>query len=117
MDVADKLKALSQPHGDGEKIVSIIERTARAAGLSYSRCYEIWYRRARSIERDEVARIDLALDRKDRRDARNEFSQLWNRIAVLEARFKIADEDFHREDIDALRQSAGPGRLVPSRSR
>ena len=110
MDVADKLIALSKPHGEGEKAISIIERTARLAGLKYSRCYEIYYRRARSIKPEEIARIDLALDRKDRRDARNEFAQLWNRITVLEARFAQTDPDFHREDINALRTSMRPTR-------
>lgn len=116
MDTSDQLKALAKPIGDGEKLVDVIKRTARAAGLSYSRCYEIYYRRARRIEPAEVSRIELALDRKIRRDARNELAQLRLRIEVLEARFKVTDESFHRADIDGLGEVLRPTRNMACRS-
>jgi len=103
MDVAAQLRELSEPVSRGEKIISVIERTARAAGLSYSRCYEIYYRRARRIEPAEIARISEALKYKQAREARNELSELRLRLARLEAVLSISDPDFHRPDIGALR--------------
>lgn len=103
MDVASQLRALSEPHSDGEKIVSVIERTARLAGLSYSRCFEIWYRRARRIEQAEVARISKALELKQARDARNELSELRLRLTRLESLLVLSDQEFHRETIDVTR--------------
>lgn len=117
MDVAAALKQLSEPRSRDEKIVSIIERTARLAGLSYSRCFEIWYGRARRIEPAEIARIEQALDRKNRKDARHELQALRTRIEILEARFAQTDPDFHREDIDALRQGLRSGGFAAARSR
>ena len=102
MDVAKALKELSEPHLRDEKMVAIIERSADAAGLSYSRCYEIWYGRARCIGREESVRITEALDRKHQRDARNELRELQVRIARLESYFIQTDENFHREDLNAL---------------
>ena len=102
MDIAKALKALSEPHLRDEKMVTIIERSAQLAGLSYSRAYEIVYRRARRIEPAEIARISEALDRKNQRDARHELEELRIRIARLESYFLQTDETFHREDLNAL---------------
>jgi hypothetical protein len=117
MDAAKALRALSEPQIRGEKITAIIERCARLADLKYSRAFEIYYGRARRIEPDEIARINEALDQKNQRDARNEFQELWLRVARLESLFAQNDPDFHREDLATLRQavaSAGP-RLPRSR--
>lgn len=104
MDPAKALKELSQPQMRGEKIVTIIERCARLAGLSYSRCYEIYYGRARRIEPEEIARISEALDRKNQKDARNELSELRLRLLRLENLLLQTDEEFHRPTADLLRQ-------------
>jgi hypothetical protein len=109
MDAQKALRELSKPHADGEKIQSIIDRTSRLAGLSYSRCYEIYYGRVRRIDPDELARISDALDQKNQRDARSEFQELWVRVARLESYFAQKDADFHREDLAALRQAVNPG--------
>jgi len=102
MDIAKALKALSEPHLRDEKMITIIERSAQLAGLSYSRAYEIWYGRARCIGREESVRITEALDRKNQRDARNEIRELQVRIARLEQYFIQTDENFHSEDISKL---------------
>lgn len=102
MNVAKALKELSEPHSRDEKMITIIERSAQLAGLSYSRCYEIWYGRARRIEAQESARIEEALDRKRQRDARNEIRELQVRIARLEQYFIQTDEAFHRSDLNAI---------------
>jgi hypothetical protein len=102
MNIAKALKELSEPHSREEKMITIIERSAHLAGLSYSRAYEIWYGRARRVEPAEVTRISEALDRKHQRDARNEIQELRLRIAKLEQYFLQTDETFHREDLNAL---------------
>lgn len=103
MDVAKALKELSQPQDRGEKIVMIIERTARLAGLSYSRCYEMYYGRARRIEAEEVARISDALKQKHARETRNELQELRLRLARIESLLVLSDPDFHREKLDPPR--------------
>lgn len=106
MDATKALKELSKPHGEGEKIPSIIERTAHLAGLSYSRAYEIYYGRAKRIEPAEVDRITEALDRKNRRDARDEFQELRILVARLESRFAQEDLGFDGEGLGLARAPA-----------
>jgi hypothetical protein len=103
MDATAMLRELSKPLPRDEKITVIIERTARRAGLSYSRCFEIWYGRARRIEPAEIARISDALEQKKRLDARNELSELRLRLARLESLLALSDEEFHRDTIDQTR--------------
>jgi hypothetical protein len=103
MDVAKALQELSAPHGRDEKMAAIIGRSAHLAGLSYSRAYEIWYRRARRIEHAEVVRINEALRQKKRLDARNELQELRLRLARLESLLVLSDAEFHRPEIEGLR--------------
>ncbi len=105
MDASRALRELSMPQMRGEKIAVIIERCARITGLSYSRCYEIYYRRARRIEQAEIARISEVLKQKSARDARNELSELRIRLARLEAVLSVQDAEFHRPHIGALRDT------------
>jgi hypothetical protein len=100
MDAAGALKALSEPWERGDRIKRAIERSARLAGLSYSRCFEIWYCRARRIEPAEIARISDALELKNRKDARNELSELRLRLSRLESLLLQTDAEFHRPSID-----------------
>jgi hypothetical protein len=104
MDASKALKELSEPQTRGEKIAAIITRSARLAGLSYSRCFEIWYGRARRIEPSEIARISEALKQKNARDARNEISELRLRLSRLESILVLSDAEFHRETIDLVGQ-------------
>jgi hypothetical protein len=102
MDAAGALRELSEPWERGDKIKRAIERSARMAGLSYSRCFEIWYGRARRIEPAEIARISDALKQKNSKDARNELSELRLRLTRLESILVLSDADFHRETIDQI---------------
>ena len=105
MNPSEALRELSEPRSREEKIVTIIARCAHLAGLSYSRSYEIYYGRARRIEPEEIVRIQEALDQKNRRDMRNELSELRLQLAKLEARLLSTDADFHRPTIDLVRQN------------
>jgi hypothetical protein len=103
-DIAADLRALAD---DGLKIHDAIASAARRAGLSRWRAFDIWYGKARRIEADERARVAEALDRKRKEAARNELRDLRIRLEILEARLRQGDEDFHRHDVAALRQSRG----------
>ncbi len=103
MDAAGALRKLSEPWERGDKVKRAIERSARIARLSYSRCFEIWYGRARRIEQAELLRISEALEQKNRKDARNELSELRLRLARLESLLVQTDPDFHRPTIDFVR--------------
>ncbi len=104
MTPSKMLKVLAQPKPDGEKAVDTVARIARLAGFEYSRCYEIYYNRARRIEPAETARISEALDIKTRRETRNELHKLKTRLARLESLLVQADAEFHREALDITRQ-------------
>jgi hypothetical protein len=99
---AASLRELSEPHSRDEKIDTIIARCARLAGLKYSRCYEIYYGRARRIDAEEIARISEALEEKNLRDARHELSELRLRITKLEALFLKADAELRRPTLDQV---------------
>ena len=103
MDAAGALRKLSEPWPSGEKVKRAIDRSARMAGLSYSRAFEIWYGRARRIEQAELLRITEALEAKNRKDTRNELSELRLRLARLENILLQTDPDFHRPTVDILR--------------
>lgn len=101
-DMAAVLRELAAPVR-GEKIEDVIDRAAKATGMKYSRAYEYWYGRVRRPEPDETLRVEQALEKKRKEAARNEFQELKIRLAKLESRLVQTDEDFHREDIGALR--------------
>jgi hypothetical protein len=105
MNAAKALKELSMPQMRGEKITVIIERTARLAGLTYSRCFEIYYGRARRIWPEEIARISDALKQKQALEARNELQELRLRLERLESLFVLSDEEFHRENLNPVRDA------------
>jgi len=110
MDAAGGLRELSEPWPSGERVKRAIERSARMAGLSYSRCFEIWYGRARRIEPAEIARIGDALKQKNAKDTRNELSELRLRLARLENVLLQTDPQFHRPAVDFMRaQVRRPG--------
>ena len=103
MDASKALRELSEPHSREEKIDAIIARCARLAGLKYSRYYEIYYGRARRIAPEEIARISEALEQKNRRDMRNEISELRLRLNRLETLLSQKDADLHCPMADPVR--------------
>lgn len=98
-----RLQELSEPWPKGGRVKSAINRAAKLAGLSYWRCYEIWYGRARRIEPHELQLIADAIQKKQERDARNELHALKTRIAILEARLEKEASEFHLAETGVLR--------------
>lgn len=100
MNLANALKELAEPIGRDEKISVVIHRAARRAGLTYSRCYEHWYGRAKLATEAEIDKIETELQQKREQEARNELHDLKLRLLRLESRLSQTDSDFYRPDID-----------------
>jgi hypothetical protein len=100
------LRELIEPRSADEPIKTAIQRAARLSGLSYWRCFDIWYGKARRVEAFEITAIADALERKRELEAKNELAQLRLRLSRLEARLLSTDEDFYRPQIDFLGRSA-----------
>jgi predicted phage-related endonuclease len=107
IEPAAALRELSEPWERGDRIKAAIARSARAAGLSYWRAFDIWYGKARRIEPHEIDAIEDALVKRRKEVTRNEVHDLRNRLARVEALLVQTDEEFHRPHIDRLRSSDG----------
>lgn len=96
------------PPGLG-KVKERVRTAARKLGWPHSRTKDIWYGDARRIdgfekEQLKAERIKREVDA-ERKIASAEYKQLRDRIARLEARLAIVDEDYSRPFRDALQQS------------
>jgi len=104
-DLSASLRELSEPWERGDKIKAAIARSARAAGLTYWRAFDIWYGKARRIDPAEADRIQAALQRKSEEHARNEFHELRTRLLRLESLLIQTDPDFRRPTVDQTRDA------------
>lgn len=112
------LRELSLPRPAGEFVKNAIDRAARLARLQYWRAFDLWYKKARTVEEYELDQIREALRIKNEKAARNELHQVKLILARLEARLNSGDADFYRADIDGIRaQASGMGRGHPSGKR
>jgi hypothetical protein len=102
----EALRELSEPWTPGDRVKAAIQRAARLSGLSYWRCFDIWYRKAQRIDAVEMTAIADAIAKKREREARNELQELRTRLAKLEARLSTVDEDFYRPTLDWFGRSA-----------
>ncbi len=100
MNAAEGLRELSEPWAPGDRVKAAIQRAARLSGLSYWRCFDIWYGKARRVDPAEVVAINDALDKKRTAETRNELAQLRLRLAKLESLLVQTDPDFHRPAVD-----------------
>jgi len=100
------IRELAEPRPAGDPVKAAIHRASRLCGLSYWRCFDLFYGRARRVEPHEITAIADALERKRELEAKNELSELRRRLARLEARLLSTDEDFYRPQIDFLGRSA-----------
>lgn len=94
------LRELAEPWTPGDRVKAAIERASRRSGLSYWRCFDIWYGKARRIDAFEITAIADAVEKKRSLEARNELQELRTRLAKLESRLAQTDEDFYRPQID-----------------
>jgi len=89
-DPSEMLKKLSEPWGPGDRVKTAIDRAAKRAGLNYWRAWDIWYRKARRVEEQEVTQIAAALKVKNE-TIRDEIDDLKQRLERLEARLSAGD--------------------------
>lgn len=98
--VSRLLREVAGNRAADELIAHAIHRAARRLRWEYGRTKRLWYREARRIDADELLAIESYL-----RKTRDERDDICQRIARLEAAMGIQDADFHRPQIDALRQA------------
>lgn len=106
MNIRDALRELAEPWPSGSYAKEAIDRAARMAGLSYTRCSDIWYSKARRLDPQEIDKVEAAVARKREREARNELQELRTRLTKLETRLSTTDPDFYRPAIDWLGRTA-----------
>lgn len=102
---------------EGATVRERILHVARKLGWRHARAREIWYEQARRIDAKEMDQLREARQNRKLQEATNEYRDLRERIARLEAALSF-DEDFHRPHIDALKQSlGGPSGMGRARNR
>jgi len=113
------LRRVAEPRPIGDSVKQAIARAARRCGLSFTRTEDLWRQEARRVDAEEMDRIRRAANKHNAAQeakARDELSELRDRLARLEARLLSTDEDFHRPDVDALgelvRRSGGMDRAL-----
>lgn len=89
--------------GRGEQIKVALDRAAKRSGLTHSRAFDFWYRKAKTIDQTEADAIRAAVVKRRREIARQEFSELRNRMARLEAMLAQSDPEFHLGTIQEIR--------------
>lgn len=73
-----------------------IGQAAQLAGLTYTRAWDIWYRKARRIDAHEAEQINEALRIKREKAAANEYYDLKTRLAKLESLLVQTNPNVHR---------------------
>ena len=110
-DPADGLFFLAEPRPGGDSVKAAIDRASKRVrvyceSFHYWRAFDVWYRKARSVEAFEIDAIIQAAHAKEAKELRHEFAEINNRIRVLEARLNAQDADFHSPSIGGLREVA-----------
>lgn len=108
-DPADGLRFLSEPWPAGSKVKEAVQRAAKRVqvycdSFHYWRAFDVWYRKARSVEGYEIDAIAQAIAAKESKELRDEFADILSRISILESRLVAQDPDFHRPSIGGLRE-------------
>lgn len=108
-DPAEGLFFLAEPRPGGDKVKAAIERAAklvraRCAHFHYWRAFDIWYRKARSVEAYEIDAIVEAAEAKEAKAIRDEIRDVRTRLLRLESILVTQDAEFHRETVDFVRE-------------
>jgi hypothetical protein len=101
------LHELAEPRPVGDFVKQAIARAARLAGLSYTRCFDLWYGKARRIEEDEQERIAEAVMKKRSVEAKNEIHALRLTIERHEILIRRALQDIDRIGLAHDRAKSG----------
>lgn len=111
------LRSLADPRPAGDSVKSAISRAAKrvarfvpphwAHRWHAGRAEDIWRQEARGIWAEEMDAIRRAADARAAEGARDEFKEISDRIARLEAAMGVSDEEFHSDQGHAWRASIG----------
>lgn len=93
-EASDLVRRVAEPRRVGDSVKSAISRAANKLGFRFTRTRDIWYRRARRIDAEEMDAL--------RREAVNQ-AERYERIARA---MEQTDQDFYSPDIAALVESA-----------
>jgi hypothetical protein len=93
------------------RVTTFVNKTGAKLGLldetiKYSRIDDIWSARIKYLYAHEMDALRAARDAIALGAAKHEHKTVLDRLAALETRLRVADEDFHRPDADGLRRLA-----------
>lgn len=94
IEASTLIRRVAEPREVGDSVKAAISRAARKLSFGYGRSRDIWYRRARRIDADEMDAL--------RREAGKQ-AERYERIAQA---MQNTDSDFFGSDILALVESA-----------
>lgn len=107
IEMREHVRQIGWPKFPDEQVLFRIERVARRLRISARRARSYWYGEPATITAEHMDKARRLARAPLEEEARNEFAELQNRIARLEAALAVQDEDFHSPSIDALRVSSG----------
>lgn len=106
LEFARLMRRAAEPATPGELVSCAINRAARKLGISRSLAKGYWYGERRRVPADLMDKARSIASEPVVGRARNDLEEFDRRLARLEA-LLLADEDFHRGSVDALRALAG----------
>lgn len=88
LEAADSLRQLAgrRPDTESDSVQARIGRAARAAGFSYWRTFDLWYRKARRIDGTEMDAIRAARDAARATSEQQALEAHWHEYNVLKER-------------------------------
>lgn len=106
-DMRDVVAIVAGPRGWGDTRQSWLARAARRAGVTYRQAKALFYGEITDPKHLAARRmIEEAQRRREEKAARNEYAELRDRIARLEALLVQTDADFHSPHVAGLREQA-----------
>lgn len=104
-EARDILLLLAGKQQIGTRLKTVWPSLASLTGISARRVKAIWYREARAILAEEIDRLRSAAARRRERDIQSIFNDA-TRLEAMARSLEAIDADFHRAEIDRLRDVA-----------
>ena len=83
-EASQLLRIVAEPRPVGDSVKSAITRAARRVGFPIARAENIWRQEARRIDASEMDRLRAVAMQKQEATARDQYTELRERIATLE---------------------------------
>jgi hypothetical protein len=101
------VRAVGGPRMGHELQPSYLARVARKVGIKVRMVREVYYGEVDHPDHWAIKLLEHASREKDEGRARDELSELRDRISMVEARLDQNDAEFHRPDIGGMRAATG----------